>query len=87
MTGVDLALLMLAQARSKAAAQGVEIRLIADDVETLASLPAGSFDLAVERHVIWTLSHPEGALQTWRRVLRPGGKLVSIEGRWSGWSY
>ena len=83
-TGVDLAQLMLAQARSKAAAQGVEIRLIADDVETLDSLPAASFDLAVERHVIWTLSHPEAALQTWQRVLRPGGKLVSIEGWWSG---
>jgi ubiquinone/menaquinone biosynthesis C-methylase UbiE len=83
-TGVDLALLMLAQARSKAAAQGVEIRLIADDVETLASLPAASFDLAVERHVIWTLPNPEAALQTWRRVLRPGGKVVLIEGWWSG---
>jgi len=83
-TGVDLAQLMLAQARSKAAAQGVEIRLIADDVETLDSLPAASFDLAVERHVIWTLSHPEAALQTWQRVLRPGGKLVSIEGWWNG---
>jgi ubiquinone/menaquinone biosynthesis C-methylase UbiE len=83
-TGVDMALLMLAQTRAKAAAQGVEIRLVADDVETLASLPAASFDLAVERHVIWTLSHPEGALQTWRRVLRLGGRLVLIEGWWSG---
>jgi len=83
-TGVDMAPLMLAQTRAKAAAQEVEIRLVADDVETLASLPAASFDLAVERHVIWTLSHPEGALQTWRRVLRPGGRLVLIEGWWSG---
>jgi ubiquinone/menaquinone biosynthesis C-methylase UbiE len=83
-TGVDLALLMLAQARAKAAARGVEIRSIADDVETLAGLPAASFDLAVERHVIWTLPNAEGALQAWRRVLRPGGRLVLIEGWWSG---
>lgn len=83
-TGVDMAQPMLAQARAKAAARGLAIRLIAADVEMLDFLRAASFDLAVERHVIWTLPHPEAALDGWRRLLRPGGKLVLIEGCWSG---
>jgi ubiquinone/menaquinone biosynthesis C-methylase UbiE len=83
-TSVDIALLMLAQARAKATAQALDIRLIADDVETLDSFRDSSFDLAVERHVIWTLSHPQAALESWRRVLRPGGRLMLIEGCWKG---
>jgi ubiquinone/menaquinone biosynthesis C-methylase UbiE len=83
-TSVDIAPLMLAQARAKATAQGYEIRLIDDDVETLDSFRNSSVDLAVERHVIWTLSHPQTALETWRHVLRPGGRLTLIEGHWKG---
>lgn len=82
--GADMALTMLAQARAKAAAQGLTIRFIAADIETLDELPDASFDLIVERHVIWTLPHPETALDTWRRVLRPGGRLALIEGCWTG---
>ncbi len=83
-TGADMALTMLAQARAKAAAQELAIRFVAADIETLDGLPDASFDLIVERHVIWTLPHPETALDTWRRVLRPGGRLVLIEGWWTG---
>jgi ubiquinone/menaquinone biosynthesis C-methylase UbiE len=79
-TSVDTALLMLAEARAKTVAQGLETPLIADDVETLESFRDSSFDLAVERHVIWTRSHPQAALETWRRILRPGGRLALIEG-------
>ena len=80
-TGVDLAPTMLSRARDKAAAQGLAINFIEADIETL-DLPAASQDLIVERHVIWTLSHPELALDTWRRLLRPGGRLIIIEGHW-----
>lgn len=80
-TGVDVASTMLARAREKAAAQGLAISFIEADVETL-DLPAASQDLIVERHVIWTLPHPEIALDTWRRLLRPGGRLILIEGHW-----
>ena len=80
-TGVDVAPAMLARAREKADALGLVIRFIEADVETL-DLPAASQDLAVERHVIWTLPHPETALDTWHRLLRPGGRLILIEGHW-----
>jgi ubiquinone/menaquinone biosynthesis C-methylase UbiE len=80
-TGVDVAPTMLARAHAKAAAQGLAIDFVEADVETL-DLPAASQDLIIERHVIWTLPHPETALDTWRRLLRTGGRLMLIEGHW-----
>jgi SAM-dependent methyltransferase len=44
--------------------------------------PPGSFNLIVERHVLWTLPNPEQALRAWSALLRPGGRLVLIEGDW-----
>ena len=43
--------------------------------------PPDSFDLAVSRHVLWTLPHPEAAIDEWIRVLRPGGRLVVVDGQ------
>lgn len=80
-TGVDVAPAMLAEARSKAAAQGLDVHFIEADVETL-DLPGGSLDLIVERHVLWTLPHPDVALDAWHRLLRPNGRIVLIEGHW-----
>lgn len=34
------------------------------------------------RHLLWTLPDPHRALVTWTRLLRPGGTLVLVEGRW-----
>src|SRR5712691_4600869 len=42
---------------------------------------AGSFDLAISRHLLWTLQHPEAAIDEWIRVLRPGGRLVVVDGQ------
>jgi 2-polyprenyl-3-methyl-5-hydroxy-6-metoxy-1,4-benzoquinol methylase len=82
-TGIDVATAMLTMARSKAAANGLTIDFRYADAEAPA-LPAGSFDLIVERHVLWTLPHPGSALDSWRCLLRPGGRLVLIEGQWVG---
>ena len=78
-TGVDFAPAMLALARRKAAAQGLAIRFEEGDAENLPFAP-GSFDLAISRHVLWTLPHPEAAVDEWIRVLRPGGRLVVVDG-------
>ena len=79
-TGVDFAPAMLAEARRKAAERSVSIRFEEADAEHL-SLPAGSFDLVISRHVLWTLPHPEAAIDEWMRVLRPGGRLVVVDGQ------
>jgi SAM-dependent methyltransferase len=78
-TGVDFAPAMLALAREKAAARGAAICWEEADAEELP-FAAASFDLAVSRHLLWTLPHPETAIDEWIRVLRPGGRLVVVDG-------
>jgi len=78
-TGIDLAPAMLDMARQKAAEAGLDIRFETGDAEQ-APFPAGSFDLVISRHVLWTLPHPEAAIDDWIRVLRPGARLVVIDG-------
>ena len=78
-TGVDFAPSMLELARGKAAAQGLSVRFEQADAENLP-FAAKSFDLAISRHVLWTLPHPEAAIDEWIRVLRPGGRVVVIDG-------
>jgi len=79
-TGIDFAPAMIAEARRKAAERGLSVRLEEGDAEQLP-FGAGSFDLVVSRHVLWTLTHPEAAVDEWVRVLRPGGRLAVIDGQ------
>jgi SAM-dependent methyltransferase len=44
-------------------------------------LEPGSYDMVFARHVLWTL--PPAAVQKWVALLRPGGRLLLVEGRWS----
>jgi ubiquinone/menaquinone biosynthesis C-methylase UbiE len=79
-TGIDFAPAMLAEARRKAVERGVAIRFEEGDAEQLP-FAGGTFDLVVSRHVLWTLPHPEAAIDEWVRVLRPGGRLAVIDGQ------
>jgi ubiquinone/menaquinone biosynthesis C-methylase UbiE len=77
-TGVDFAPSMIAQARKKAAERRAAIRYEEADAEQLP-FTAASFDIAVGRHLLWTLPHPDGAMDEWMRVLRPGGRLIVVD--------
>jgi ubiquinone/menaquinone biosynthesis C-methylase UbiE len=79
-TGVDFAPEMLAEARRKAAEQEAAVRFEEADAEQLPFSPS-SFDIVVSRHVLWTMPHPELAIDEWIRVLRPGGRLAVIDGQ------
>ena len=79
-TGIDFAPAMLALAKEKAARARTDIRFEEADAEALP-LPPLSFDLVITRHVLWTLPHPEAAIDEWIRVLRPGGRLAVIDGQ------
>ncbi|MFJ6741999.1 class I SAM-dependent methyltransferase [Streptomyces sp. NPDC091279] len=78
-TGVDLAPAMLALARAKLAGRDAEF-LVGD----AAAPPVGErrFDAVLVRHVLWTLPDPAHVLRTWRGLLRPGGRLILVEGMW-----
>jgi ubiquinone/menaquinone biosynthesis C-methylase UbiE len=80
-TGIDLSAEMLARAQEKAQARRLSVAFHLGDAEAL-DLPDASFDVVVERHLIWTLPDPVAAVQEWCRVLRPGGRLILIEGHW-----
>ncbi|GAB2867589.1 hypothetical protein GCM10027026_17000 [Myroides odoratimimus subsp. xuanwuensis] len=38
--------------------------------------------MVLSRHVLWALPSPADALARWVELLRPGGSLVLVEGRW-----
>ncbi|ONK13802.1 class I SAM-dependent methyltransferase [Streptomyces sp. MP131-18] len=79
--GVDLSQKMIQRARAKFAAAQVEGRFLVGD----AAVPPAdgtSFDAVLCRHLIWTLPDPVAALREWVARLRPGGRLVLVEGRW-----
>ena len=76
-TGVDFAPSMIALAEHKAAERGLKIRFEQGDAEQLPFAPA-SFDLVISRHVLWTLPHPEAAIDEWFACCgRAGGSSSS----------
>ncbi|MGX1787588.1 class I SAM-dependent methyltransferase [Bosea sp. NPDC055332] len=77
-TGIDFSEDMLARARAK---HGDNARILAGDAERLLDDDA-SYDALVTRHLVWTLTDPEAAFAEWFRVLKPGGKLLVIDGDW-----
>src|SRR5262245_25179233 len=78
--GIDFAPAMIAEATRKATERGVSVRFEHGDAEQL-SFGAGVFDLVISRHLLWTLPHPQAAVDEWVRVLRPGGRLVVVDSR------
>ena len=79
--GVDLAPRMVAAARAKAAAAGVDATFEVGDAAD-PPLADGSVDVVLVRHVLWALPDPDAAVARWVRLLRPGGRLLLVEGRW-----
>ena len=72
---------MLTRARAKASSAGMHVAFVRGDAP--APPVSGPFDVVLCRHVLWALPQPEQALRRWRTLLRPHGRLVPVEGRWS----
>jgi ubiquinone/menaquinone biosynthesis C-methylase UbiE len=70
---------MLDRARAKAMARGRPIDFYLGDAERIAD-PDNSYDVAITRHLVWTLVDPVAAFVEWRRVLKPGGVLLIVDG-------
>lgn len=78
-TGLDWAEPMLERARVKAAARGRSIRFLMGDAERTMEAD-GSYDVITNRHLVWTLVDPLACFREWHRVLKPGGKLLIVDG-------
>ncbi|MFD3503363.1 class I SAM-dependent methyltransferase [Streptomyces sp. NPDC058678] len=78
-TGVDRSPAMVDLARAKLAGRDA-VFLVGDAAEP----PVGEerFDVVLVRHLLWALPDPDRALRHWRELLRPGGRLVLVEGVW-----
>ena len=63
--------------RRAARAEDLDVAVVVGPAE---SPPAG-FDAVIERHLLWTLPDPSGALRAWRAAA-PQGRLVLFESLW-----
>ncbi len=80
-TGIDLSGKMLEKAKEKAKELGLKIKFDICDAENLY-FEDESFDAVVCRYLLWTLPNPKRAIKEWVRVVKPGGKVVVIDGKW-----
>lgn len=78
-TGVDLSPAMVDLARAKTA--GRDAVFLVGDAAT-PPVRERRFDAVLVRHVLWTLPGPARVLRHWSGLLRPGGRLVLVEGVW-----
>ena len=77
-TALDLSPRMLERLRHAAAADGLAVEAVVGPAD---EPPSGTFDAVMERHLLWTLPEPAGALEAWRAVA-PAGRLVLMESVW-----
>ena len=80
-TGIDLSEKMMEKGRIKAKDRGLDINFQLGDAEK-PPFDSGSFDVIINRHLLWTLPHPQTAVLNWGRILRNGGRAVIIDGIW-----
>jgi len=80
-TGVDLSAGMLSFAKEACLNRKRDLGLCIGDAESLP-FQSSSFDLVTSRHLLWTLPDPARAIAEWMRVLRPGGRIIAIDGNW-----
>jgi ubiquinone/menaquinone biosynthesis C-methylase UbiE len=78
-TGMDWAEPMLSLARAKAKRNARPIRFVMGDAENTME-PDESYDVITNRHLVWTLVDPKAAFTEWHRVLKPGGKVLVVDG-------
>lgn len=78
---VDLSAAMLDELAARARSRGLVVDAQLGDAVAPDFAPA-SFDALTSRHLLWTLREPARAMANWRALLRPGGRLVAVDGFW-----
>jgi SAM-dependent methyltransferase len=78
--GVDFSPEMVDAAREKAAGRPHVTFAVGDASEP--PFEPGSYDVVLCRHVLWALPDQPAVVARWAGLLRPGGRLVLVEGFW-----
>jgi len=84
-TGIDLSEGMLNRAKEKEKQTSLSVEFKIGDAEIL-SFADNTFDVVINRHLLWTLPHPEKAIKEWNRVLKSGGKVVILDGNFKNYN-
>lgn len=80
-TGIDFSPAMIAHAEAKAQAAGQTVAFQLMDA-TNPQFEKHQFDQILCRHLLWMFPDLASVLQRWVELLRPGGRLLLIEGFW-----
>jgi ubiquinone/menaquinone biosynthesis C-methylase UbiE len=81
-TGIDFSPAMIDIATSKAAAAGADVKFLVQDA-TSPQFPPASVDAIISRQVLWALPDRRAALLNWAALLKPGGCVILVEGRFA----
>lgn len=81
-TAIDCTQAMLDEARHNAELYGVHPRFLLSDTQSLDFVD-DTFDLVISRNVVWTIMDAEKAFREWRRVLKPGGRMIAFDANWN----
>ena len=82
MTGLDLSEKMMDEGRKKTKERALSMTFLHGDAEN-PPFPDNHFDVVINRHLLWTLPNPETALKSWKRIIKPGGRVIIIDGLWN----
>lgn len=77
--GVDFSPEMVRRARAKAS----HVASFHEGDAASPPLHPAAYDVVLSRHVLWAMPSPADALTRWTGLLRPGGRLLLVEGCWS----
>ena len=76
-TGIDVSEKMMELGKQHAKERGVDVEFIKAEGEHIG-FDDDTFDVIVNCRVLWTLVDPVRSFIEWKRVLKPGGKVLSF---------
>ena len=80
-TGMDISRGMLEKAQHNADKLKLTVDFMHCDAENLP-FEDETFDIVINRHLLWTLPSPKVTIDEWSRAVKSGGKIMLIDGRW-----
>jgi SAM-dependent methyltransferase len=80
---IDGSLGMVECAKRNLIADGKKANVFCEDATLLPNDEVNSYDAIISRDVVWTLYNPEKAFKRWKKLLKPGGKIIIYDGNYS----